>query len=257
MRSIKEKLNKYSNLVSLPLLVSGSLVLSQFLRLLSNLVLTRLLEPSLFGIMLAANLIMMALDILSDVGISQNIIRSKRVDHAFINTLWTMQIIRGMILFSIGLISAYVIYILDFQNYFNADSVFSNDLFPYVVAVLSITTIVKGLQSTKKYHAYRELNLKRVLIIEISSQVGGAFFSIGLALVFPSIWALVFGYIAASVIASAMSHFYLQGLNNSFHFSSKEFKQALSFSKWIFISSVIGYLANSSDKWVLANLVDQ
>ncbi len=51
---------------------------SQFLRLISNLILTRLLIPELFGLMALVNTFIMGLYLFSDIGIRPSIIRSSR-----------------------------------------------------------------------------------------------------------------------------------------------------------------------------------
>ena len=72
---------------------------SQGLRLASNLILTRLLFPEAFGLMAIIALFLTGLQMISDVGLVTCIVRSKRGnDPAFLNTTWTIQIIRGMLL---------------------------------------------------------------------------------------------------------------------------------------------------------------
>src|SRR5450631_1441433 len=69
------------------------------LRLLSNIVLSRLLVPQYFGLMTLLNTTIMGLTLFSDLGLTPNIIRSKRGDEpAFLNTAWTIQVMRGAIL---------------------------------------------------------------------------------------------------------------------------------------------------------------
>ena len=73
--------------------------LSTAIRFGSSLLMTRLLIPQMFGVMAIAMLVMTGLAMFSDVGLTQNIIQSKRGgDMAYLNTAWTIQIIRGMLL---------------------------------------------------------------------------------------------------------------------------------------------------------------
>src|SRR6476646_1258750 len=66
------------------------------LRLGGNLVLTRLLVPDMFGIMALVNTFLMGLQMFSDVGIGPSIIQNRRGDDpAFLNTAWTIQVMRG------------------------------------------------------------------------------------------------------------------------------------------------------------------
>ena len=77
----------------------GGFVASQALRLASNLVLTRLLFPEAFGLMALVTVFVMALVMLSDIGTGPAIMGSRRGDDpAFLDTAWTIQILRGAIL---------------------------------------------------------------------------------------------------------------------------------------------------------------
>src|SRR5262245_53429100 len=83
--------------------------LSQAIRFGSNLLMTRLLVPDMFGVMAIASILAMCLALFSDLGLRQNIIQSKRgSDSAFLNTAWMVQILRGIVLwffyFSVGLL---------------------------------------------------------------------------------------------------------------------------------------------------------
>ena len=72
---------------------------SQLTRLAGNLILTRLLVPELFGVMALAQVFIIGLNLFSDVGVGPAIIQSKHgTDPVFLNTAWTVQIIRGFII---------------------------------------------------------------------------------------------------------------------------------------------------------------
>ncbi|TAF68433.1 MAG: polysaccharide biosynthesis protein, partial [Oscillatoriales cyanobacterium] len=69
---------------------------SQILRFGSNLILTRLLLPELFGLVGLAYVFIVGVHLFSDIGLGPSIIQNKRGDDPeFINTAWTMQIIRS------------------------------------------------------------------------------------------------------------------------------------------------------------------
>src|ERR1700691_1997111 len=79
--------------------------LSFVIRLGSNLVMTRLLVPSMFGVVAIAQLVIVGLSLFSDVGIKPSVIQSKRGSEPdFLNTVWTTQILRGFILWFASLL---------------------------------------------------------------------------------------------------------------------------------------------------------
>src|SRR3569833_424456 len=71
----------------------------QVLRLVSNVVLARLLAPPIFGLMAIVNTVRTGVELLSDVGILQNIVSNPGGDQPnFYNTAWTIQAVRGLAL---------------------------------------------------------------------------------------------------------------------------------------------------------------
>src|SRR5262249_53353349 len=72
------------------------------LRVATSIILARLLAPELFGIMVIVFTLRTGVELLSDVGIGQNIIYNKNAeDPDFYNTAWTLRAIRGILLWLI------------------------------------------------------------------------------------------------------------------------------------------------------------
>src|SRR5947207_1772677 len=77
----------------------ASFGIRQAIRFGTNLVMTRLLVPEMFGVMAIATTVMIGLAMFSDVGLKQNVIHSRRGnEEAFLNTIWVIQIGRGLTL---------------------------------------------------------------------------------------------------------------------------------------------------------------
>src|SRR3954462_15017263 len=80
---------------------------AQFLRLLNNVILARLLAPPIFGLMAIVNAIRTGIELLSDVGIIQNIVSNPRGDDPnFYDTAWTLQAVRGLLLAALCILLA-------------------------------------------------------------------------------------------------------------------------------------------------------
>jgi O-antigen/teichoic acid export membrane protein len=85
----------------------GGHVSGQLLRLIGNLFLTRLLLPEAFGLMATISALMLTLNLIFDVGSGPVIVQSKRgSDPTFLNTAWTLQIIRGLVIWSFSIVVA-------------------------------------------------------------------------------------------------------------------------------------------------------
>src|SRR5665213_4512871 len=78
---------------------AGVFSVGQMLRLVTNIILARLLAPELFGIMQIVYSFRTGIELITDVGISQNIIHNKNAnDPDFYNTAWSLQLIRSIVL---------------------------------------------------------------------------------------------------------------------------------------------------------------
>lgn len=166
------------NLKKRVLLASGWTVigygLSQVIRFGSNLLMTRLLVPELFGVMAIAYMIMYGLALFSDVGLRQSIVQSKRGNSAtFLNTAWTIQILRGILIWVLALVTSLFIAYVTQLGAAPQNSVYANQSLPYVIAILSVSALISGFESTKLHEASRGLLLNRITQIEIASQLIG------------------------------------------------------------------------------------
>lgn len=220
--------------------------LEQLLRLTSNLILTRLLYPEAFGIMALASTILVGLSMLSDIGIEQSIIQNKKgAEEIFRHTAWVAQILRGFILWVFACLIAYPISVI-YQ---------SPVLFPLICA-LGVTMAIKGFASTSIAVGNKDLKILKLSIVNISTQGLSIVLTVLFALHTPSVWALVWGNIFASLIGVVSGHIYLNnGFKHKFFIDRQIMWQIISFGKWIFVSSIFGFLANQADKMIIGKML--
>jgi O-antigen/teichoic acid export membrane protein len=230
---------------------------TQALRFGANLVMTRLLVPEMFGVMAIATMVMYGLALFSDLGLRQNVVQSRRGrEAAFLNTAWTIQVARGFVIWgaalgvSIGLLAASHLSLLP------VESVYADPSLPYVVAVLSLSALIGGFESTKVHEASRTLSLARATQLELASQVCGLACMVGWALVDRTIWALVAGALFAAALRTLLSHAWLPGAPNGWCWDGAAAREILALGRWIFAASVLGFLVNSADRLILGALVD-
>lgn len=223
--------------------------ISQGIRLGANLITTRLLMPEMFGVMAIANVLFIGIEMFSDMGVRQNIVQSQRGDDpVFLNTAWTLQIIRGLVLGVIVLLLSPMLYWAAKLHWFPQGSVYANDMLPYIIAVLSLTPLIGGLESTKLATANRNLALGHLTLIEILAQVAGPATIIAWCYYERSIWSLVAGWFAVSITRMILSHVMLPGINNKWAWDRDSLKSLYNFGKWIFLSSILGFLLNNGDR---------
>ena len=230
----------------------GGNISSQALRLFSNLILTRLLMPEAFGLVAAVNTLYFALVMFSDLGVWQSVVKSERGTQArFLGTAWTVQLLRSAILCSVVLLIAAVFYWTGIQSYFSKGTVYADPRLAPMIAVFGICALLQGLESMKLASAQRELQVASLSRLEVASQVIATAVTLGLAWVTQSVWSLLVGTLAASAARTVMSHLYLPGMGARPCWDRDCAKEIIGFGKWIFLSSVIGFLAAHGEKLIL------
>lgn len=238
------------------LLIFSGNALTQIIRFASNLIMTRLLAPDMFGLMALAGVFIFGLNLLSDIGLKQILIQSKRSDTRFVNTVWTIQVIRGWLIWLFSIIVAGIFYMLSSFNYLPDSSVYNNPAFPLIVAVIGFNSVASGYEPTKLTYGNRNLTLKLNVKIALISQVLGFLAMLLWAFFKPDVWALVMGSIVAASSMTILSIYMIDGESNYFCWDKEIFHEIFHFGKWIFISSIMGFLVMSSDKLMLGGLVD-
>jgi len=231
--------------------------LSTLTRFGTNILMTRLLMPDMFGVMAIAVTIMIGLSMFSDVGLRQSVIQSLRgSDPSFLNTAWTIQILRGVLIWLAAVCVSIVISLAVHVGAVSTDSVYAAPSLPYVISALSFTTVIAGFESTKVYEASRSLVLGRITKLDIVSQIAGLGSMLGWVLVDRSIWVLVAGGVGQGLTRTILSHFWLPGTQNKWEWNNSAVHEVIHFGKWIFVASILGFLVNSGDRLLLGVLVN-
>jgi O-antigen/teichoic acid export membrane protein len=228
------------------------------IRLVSSLLLTRLLVPEMFGVMAIAALVMTGLGMISDIGLTQNIIQSRRgSDSAYLNTAWSIQIIRGFLLWLLACGISLFVFVANRGGLVPQESVYADPHLPYVIAIISFSMVIGGFQSTKMSEASRYLSLGLITKMQIVAQIVGLIGTIGwVFLINRSIWALVAGAICSRLVTTLLSHIWLPGITNRWRWDQSAFHEIIHFGKWIFLSSMLGFFANNADRVLLGGYVD-
>ena len=229
--------------------IMGGFGAGQILRLLSNLVLTRLLAPEAFGLMAVAVSINIWSVMLTDIGINTSVIRSSNSDKPeFLHTAWTIQILRNLLIWVIICTAALAVHYLASNNLVPAESIFADPLLPWVMAGIGLQLPISGLTSINIAMAERRLAMRRVVALEIGGQIFTMFVTIAFALAGYGVWSLVLGTVAGAVFKSAASHVFFPGPRMLLRFARAHFDEIFGFGKWLIIASFFGFILNRGDQ---------
>lgn len=215
------------------------------LRLVSNLILTRLLFPEAFGLMSIIAVIMTGLIMFTDVGTQSAVIQNPRgKEPNFLNTAWTIQVGRCTILWLVTCMLAMPV-----------ASFYNEPVLAQLLPVSGLNLLFLGFVSTRAYEANRNLLLGRLTTLSLASQVLGVIAMSVLAWLTHSVWALVIGSLVATLTKTVLSHLVLPGTRNRFFLEREALRSLIGFGKWIFVASIAGFIVNQGDRAILGKYI--
>lgn len=213
----------------------------QFLRLASNLILTRMLFPEAFGVMAMVSVFLMGLAMFSDVGVGPAIMQSKRGDDQdFLDTAWTIQIIRGFALYVVAVLLTWP------MSWYYGEP----DLI-YYLPVAALTLVIQGFNPTRLESANRHLRVGRVTVLDFATQIVGIVVAVLLAWIYQSVWALVLSGVISMLAQLYFLNAFLPGVFNKLRWEPAAARELINFGKWVFLSTICGFAINQSDKLVI------
>ena len=213
----------------------------EILRLASNLVLTRLLVPEMFGLMALVQVFMQGLNMFSDIGIQPNIVRDKRgEDPNFLNTAWTMGAVRGVVLWLCACIGA-----IPFSLAYGEPQL------AYLLPLVGLNALLGGFKSTGLALANRKLEIGRLTILDLSTQVITIVIMVAWAWYHPSVWALAVGGLVGGLVKLIVSHIYFAPVRHRFQWEKQAVNAIFTFGRWIFLSTILAFIATKGDRFLM------
>lgn len=218
---------------------------SQVLRLASNVVLTWILIPADFGLMGLVYVFVQGLQMFSDVGIGPSIIQGKRGEEAiFLNTAWTVQVVRGVLIWIASLLIA-----KPYAAFYRYPEL------AQLIPVASLGAVLAGFQSTRFFTAGRRIALARVTVLEFIASTVGIIATVVACFISRSLWAIVFGGLVSALTKTVLTFTMLEGEKNSFAFEPEAFREMSRFGRWVFVSTSMLFLAAQVDRLLLGKFV--
>lgn len=244
------KILKGNSVTARALQSSGMTILNvggtNFLRLLSNLILTRLLFPEAFGLMALTQIFIQGLQAFSDIGLNTLVIQRKQgADQAFLNVIWTLQFLRGVLLWLFTCLIAWPV-----------AQIYDQPILVWMLPVVGSVALVNGLKPTREILANRELQIYRVVFLGLGSQVVGLILMALLAYLMQSVWALAIGSVALTALRVLAMWLFLPGETDRFAWDGKVFREVLNFGSFIFIATIATFFLNQGVQLILGGYLD-
>jgi len=223
--------------------------LGQLSRLLANVVLAAILFEEVFALMAIVTAVMFGLAMFSDIGLKTNVIQHPRGDDPdFLNTAWTLQVIRGAFLFLMAVVMAWPL-----SRLYGANDPKAYELL-YLIPIVALTSLITGFESAKMMTAARHLRIKEVTKIEFVAGSFGAVLMLILAWYMRSVYSLAIASVLSAILHTILSYRMLDGPSSRFRWDPSSVKAIFSFGKWVFLSTLFTFLALQIDRLAMGGM---
>lgn len=214
------------------------------LRMLVLAVLARLIDPSGFGIVSAALIVISFLEVTGQVGTSQAVIQRPELDKRDIHTAISFTVATSFLMGGLLYIFAPQIAAL-----FDMEGV------EPAVQLLALAFPIRGLSVVSEALLQRWMQFRRLALITLASYVFGyALVALTLAYMGWGVFALIYGQIAQTVLLSICFIFFTRhSLGLAFHFDS--LKHLLTFSGGVSLSRFANFFSTNSDNFIVGRML--
>jgi O-antigen/teichoic acid export membrane protein len=237
MSSISEK-----RMFSGALWTVGTFGLTTAIRFASNVVLTRLVAPDVFGMLMIVITVKLGTELLSDIGIGQSVVRNGKADDIrFRYTAWTLQVLRSFLLCATLLLASYPL-----GTFY--------DVPPGIIQLGALTIMAHGFASTVLHYFQRHMQVKRLNLFDLFCDIASITLVLGFAYFSPNVWSIMVAGVVAALFRTSMSYL-LPGSRNWFAWERSYVLEVVAFGKWIALSSMLVFLSSNFDKLFLAQSV--
>jgi len=203
----------------------------------SALILTRFLTPEDYGLVAMGLLILSFFGVFTKIGFQQKLIQKDGDIEKYLNTAWTLEILKGVLIFLFIFFTAPV-----FLKYFKQLAALR------LVRVMGIIPLIYSFTNIRILYFQKNMKFYKQFVFEISGVIVGLSVAISAAILLRNAWALVYGQIAAMLIPAIISYFYYPCLP-VLTINKKCFREMFSFGKWILIGSIMSYIVLEGDKY--------
>jgi O-antigen/teichoic acid export membrane protein len=244
---------RLSGLLNLKVNLKGDLfatgltfALINVVRLGSSLVLTRILAPEAYGIitiLLSASYI---IEMLSDIGLSMPVVRHPNGDDPrFLNTAWTLKLIRATMNTLILLIGAPLI-----------ASLYGSASLIAPLRVFSVWILIGGLESMSFVLAVRRRNSRIIMYSELFATCLSTLFAITYTIFSRNYWGMLFAILLNRAVMSTLSYFFYRQARPRLVLDRAAARDILAFSRYSMPSSMITLAINQFDRVIFLRLFD-
>lgn len=222
-----------------------STVLTNALRIVSTMCLTRLLSPEVYGITGMIMSIFFMITMVTDIGLQAYVIRHERSDEPqFLDAVFTVHAFRGFVLAGVAMLSAWPL------SWILAT--------PHLVGPLiasSLVFVIDGQVSLHQFRGLRDGKVQRYAMIDLIAGVSQTVAAIALAFVLRNVWAIVASMLISSLIRVWTTYYLFPGGRHSFRRDREIAADLWRFSRAVATSGALTLIISQIDKLALGRVL--
>jgi len=215
--------------------VFGLRIINRGLSFIRTIILARLLAPEDFGLFGIAMLAIYTLEALSQTGFGPALIQKKENVELYLDTAWTVSVLRAIVLFLILFFTAPI-----------ASEFFNSPQTTLIIRVVAISTLLSGFRNIGIIFFRKELEFHKQFFYEFSAALVDLAVAITLAFILRNVWAIIWGGLAANLVSLLMSYV-LHDYRPKVSFQKDKFRELFGFGKWVLTSSILVFLVTQGD----------
>jgi len=216
---------------------------SRLLGFVRTVILARLLAPGDFGLFGIVMLAQATLDTFTQTGFGAALIQRKADIKGYLDTAWTVQVIRRLVL-AMGVFAG-----APLVGWF-----FVEPRAVPLLRLMSISIALSGFVNIGIIYFRKELQFRRQVAYDVLSYAVGLVVGVFLAFRLRNVWALVWAELAVSASNCVLSYL-LHPYRPRLHFEGAQAAELFRFGRWMLASSIVIFLATRGDSAFLGKML--
>lgn len=224
---------------------------SQLIRFASNTVLVYLLPLSAFGLTNLVSTLLKGANMFSDAGLSGSVTRSpKGDDPEFLQTAWSLQLIRGVAVAAICAAFAWPY-----------SAFYGEPMLLPLILIAAINPLMKGASSPSMFGLRRHMKVGAINAIEVLAAITSTGSIVAVALIQralygeASAYAIVIGSAVGGVFYVGWTYLITRSKPMKLGWDKESLHEQIRFGRWIFLTSALTFLAMQADRLILGKMI--
>ncbi len=221
--------------------LSGGRLLARVLDLVAALIVARFLSPADFGVVTLATTVLMILRALTELPVSEALIRTKELSQDDIDTAFTLSFLRGLI---VALLLAALAWPMA--------AIYDDARLAGLMLALTAAPLAMGLRSPRLVQFSREVNYTPETVIDTAAKLVAFALSVAVAWQTRSYWALVIALALPPLIATPASYFVAPYRPRLCLASTRSI---VAFAGWITLARFVATANGEADRFFIAGIL--